>query len=143
MDWKIFLLRVTVALILGALIGSERQLRQRLTGLRTNALVSTGACLFVLMTQSVPGIAADASRVAAYVVSGIGFLGGGVIVVYRGDWRVMQHGLVAGGRHRLRGYSVRQHPAARAGTGHQSAKHHYCGGRQPVLQSADHLSGGR
>lgn len=56
MDWKIFLLRVTAALILGALIGSERQLRQRMTGLRTNALVSTGACLFVLMTQSVPGI---------------------------------------------------------------------------------------
>ncbi|WP_065648150.1 MULTISPECIES: MgtC/SapB family protein [Pantoea] len=80
MDWKIFLLRVTAALILGALIGSERQLRQRLTGLRTNALVSTGACLFVLMTQSVPGIAHDASRIAAYVVSGIGFLGGGVIM---------------------------------------------------------------
>ena len=80
MDWKFFLLRVTAALILGALIGSERQLRQRLTGLRTNALVSTGACLFVLMTQSVPGIAHDASRIAAYVVSGIGFLGGGVIM---------------------------------------------------------------
>ncbi|WP_277977660.1 MgtC/SapB family protein [Pantoea endophytica] len=80
MDWKIFLLRVTVALVMGALIGSERQLRQRMTGLRTNALVSTGACLFVLMTQSVPGIATDASRVAAYVVSGIGFLGGGVIM---------------------------------------------------------------
>lgn len=80
MDWKIFLLRVTAALVLGALIGSERQLRQRLTGLRTNALVSTGACLFVLMTQAVPGIAADAPRVAAYVVSGIGFLGGGVIM---------------------------------------------------------------
>jgi len=80
MDWKIFLLRVAAALILGALIGSERQLRQRLTGLRTNALVSTGACLFVLMTQSVPGMVADAPRVAAYVVSGIGFLGGGVIM---------------------------------------------------------------
>ncbi|CAK9889329.1 putative Mg(2+) transport ATPase [compost metagenome] len=81
MDWKVFLLRVTVALVLGALIGAERQLRQRLTGLRTNALVSTGACLFVLMTQAVPGMAAtDASRVAAYVVSGIGFLGGGVIM---------------------------------------------------------------
>jgi putative Mg2+ transporter-C (MgtC) family protein len=80
MDWKIFLLRVAAALVLGALIGSERQLRQRMTGLRTNALVSTGACLFVLMTQAVPGIATDASRVAAYVVSGIGFLGGGVIM---------------------------------------------------------------
>lgn len=80
MDWKVFLLRAAVALLLGALIGAERQLRQRLTGLRTNALVSTGACLFVLMTQSVPGMAADASRIAAYVVSGIGFLGGGVIM---------------------------------------------------------------
>ncbi len=80
MDWKIFVLRVTAALILGALIGSERQLRQRMAGLRTNALVSTGACLFVLMTQGVPGMATDASRVAAYVVSGIGFLGGGVIM---------------------------------------------------------------
>ncbi|MBV6286094.1 MgtC/SapB family protein [Pseudomonas aegrilactucae] len=81
MDWKVFLLRVAVALVLGALIGAERQLRQRLTGLRTNALVSTGACLFVLMTQAVPGmLPADASRVAAYVVSGIGFLGGGVIM---------------------------------------------------------------
>ena len=81
MDWKVFLLRVAVALVLGALIGAERQLRQRLTGLRTNALVSTGACLFVLVTQAVPGmLPADASRVAAYVVSGIGFLGGGVIM---------------------------------------------------------------
>lgn len=81
MEWNTFLLRVSVALLLGALIGAERQLRQRLTGLRTNALVSTGACLFVLMTQAVPGMApSDASRVAAYVVSGIGFLGGGVIM---------------------------------------------------------------
>ena len=81
MDWKVFLLRVSIALLLGALIGAERQLRQRLTGLRTNALVSTGACLFVLMTQAVPGMApTDASRIAAYVVSGIGFLGGGVIM---------------------------------------------------------------
>nr|WP_314487183.1 MgtC/SapB family protein [uncultured Pseudomonas sp.] len=81
MEWNVFLLRAATALLLGALIGAERQLRQRLTGLRTNALVSTGACLFVLMTQAVPGmLPADASRVAAYVVSGIGFLGGGVIM---------------------------------------------------------------
>ncbi|MBA1188182.1 MgtC/SapB family protein [Pseudomonas entomophila] len=81
MEWKLFLLRVGAALVLGALIGAERQLRQRLTGLRTNALVSTGACLFVLFTQAVPGmVPSDASRVAAYVVSGIGFLGGGVIM---------------------------------------------------------------
>lgn len=64
MDWKVFLLRTAAALILGALIGAERQLRQRLTGLRTNALVSTGACLFVLMTQAVPGLGStDAAAV--------------------------------------------------------------------------------
>lgn len=80
MEWKIFLLRVSTALILGAIIGCERQIRQRMTGLRTNALVSTGACLFVLMTQCVPGLVADAPRIAAYVVSGIGFIGGGVIM---------------------------------------------------------------
>ncbi len=80
MYWKIFFLRVLVALLLGAMIGAERQLRQRLSSLRTNTLVSTGACLFVLMTQSIPGMEINASRVAAAVISGIGFLGGGVIM---------------------------------------------------------------
>ncbi|SFN06472.1 putative Mg2+ transporter-C (MgtC) family protein [Izhakiella capsodis] len=78
MDWKVFFLRALIALLLGALIGAERQFRQRLTGLRTNALVCTGACLFVVMTQCIQGL--DATRVAAYVVSGTGFLGGGVIM---------------------------------------------------------------
>jgi putative Mg2+ transporter-C (MgtC) family protein len=76
-----FVVRAAVALALGAVIGIERQWRQRMAGLRTNALVSLGAALFVLfgllMSRS-PGI--DPTRIAAYVVSGVGFLGAGVIL---------------------------------------------------------------
>lgn len=74
-----FTYRVFAALALGALIGLERQWRQRMAGLRTNALVSTGAAMFVTLSSL---MAQDASptRIAAQVVSGIGFLGAGVIM---------------------------------------------------------------
>ena len=71
------LVNLTVALVLGAIIGFERQWRQRLAGLRTNTLVALGAAVFVVFESLVPG---DGSlRVAAQVVSGIGFLGAGII----------------------------------------------------------------
>lgn len=73
-----FTLRLLTGLGCGAAIGIERQLRARMAGLRTNALVATGATLFVLYSQ-VDG-SANSTQVAAYVVSGIGFLGGGVIL---------------------------------------------------------------
>ena len=73
--------RAAVALALGALIGVERQWRQRMAGLRTNALVSLGAALFVLFGDLLaPAQGADPTRIAAYVVSGVGFLGAGVIL---------------------------------------------------------------
>jgi len=75
-----FALRLLVALLLGAAIGLERQWRQRAYGLRTNALVSVGAALFVLLSIGFPGTDASPTRVAAQVVSGIGFLGAGVIL---------------------------------------------------------------
>lgn len=75
-----FALRLVVALLLGAAIGLERQWRQRAYGLRTNALVSVGAALFVLLSIGFPGAEASPTRVAAQVVSGIGFLGAGVIL---------------------------------------------------------------
>jgi putative Mg2+ transporter-C (MgtC) family protein len=75
-----FALRLAAALLLGAVIGVERQWRQRAYGLRTNALVSTGAALFVLLSVGFPGTDASPTRVAAQVVSGIGFLGAGVIL---------------------------------------------------------------
>ncbi|MGO4735291.1 MgtC/SapB family protein [Bosea sp. 2KB_26] len=66
------------AFTLGAVIGFERQWRQRLAGLRTNTLVALGAAIFVMFASLVPGDASP-TRVAAQVVSGIGFLGAGVI----------------------------------------------------------------
>ncbi|MFZ6691751.1 MgtC/SapB family protein [Undibacterium sp. SXout20W] len=79
MEWDIFTLRVLLALTLGSLIGAERQMRQRMAGLRTNALVSAGACLFVAVGV-ISGTADGQARIAAQVVSGIGFLGAGVIM---------------------------------------------------------------
>ncbi|WP_050502218.1 MgtC/SapB family protein [Streptomyces monomycini] len=76
---------IAAGLGFGAVIGLERQWRARMAGLRTNALVAAGAALFVLLSQY--GFAAatsttgyDGSRVAAQIVSGIGFLGAGVIM---------------------------------------------------------------
>lgn len=79
MNPVVFALRLSAALALGASIGLERQWRQRTTGLRTNALVSVGAAMFVIMGGLISGDGSQ-GRVAAYVVSGIGFLGGGVIL---------------------------------------------------------------
>jgi putative Mg2+ transporter-C (MgtC) family protein len=76
-----FAARAVVALVLGAVVGLERQWRQRMAGLRTNALVALGAALFELFAVLVSGAhGVDPTRIAAYVVSGIGFLGAGVIL---------------------------------------------------------------
>ncbi|ARZ67114.1 MgtC/SapB family protein [Streptomyces sp. HU2014] len=76
---------IAAGLGFGAIIGLERQWRARMAGLRTNALVAAGSALFVLLSQygfsaatSTTGY--DGSRVAAQIVSGIGFLGAGVIM---------------------------------------------------------------
>lgn len=75
------LARLGASIVLGSLIGIERQWRSRSAGLRTNALVSLGAALFVVMgALSFAGSEADPTRVAAQVASGIGFLGAGVIM---------------------------------------------------------------
>jgi putative Mg2+ transporter-C (MgtC) family protein len=78
MDLATFTLRIVVAFLLGIAIGIERQWRQRMAGLRTNALVAVGAALFsslaILMGPNV-----NQTQIAAYVVSGIGFLAGAVI----------------------------------------------------------------
>jgi putative Mg2+ transporter-C (MgtC) family protein len=69
----------TAAFVLGTLIGAERQYRQRTAGLRTNVLVAVGAAAFVDLAQRIAGTV-EAVRVISYVVSGIGFLGAGVIM---------------------------------------------------------------
>lgn len=90
MDLSIFqaTFNLAVAALLGALIGSERQMRQRMAGLRTNALVALGAAGFVTFAALFPDDI-NPTRVAAQVVSGIGFLGAGII--FRDGFNV--HGL--------------------------------------------------
>jgi len=80
MLWHHFALRLGLALILGAFIGAERQWRQRMAGLRTNALVAAGAAMFVMVTALTTRAPDDSFRIAGQVVTGIGFLGAGVIL---------------------------------------------------------------
>ncbi|MEO7435761.1 MAG: MgtC/SapB family protein [Candidatus Binatia bacterium] len=107
-------LRLTVAALLGALVGAERERTERGAGLRTHAVVGIGSCLFMLVSafgfvgldgaQHVP---IDPTRIAAQVVSGIGFLCAGTIIVRRdnvhglttaaGIWASAAIGLAVGG----------------------------------------------
>ncbi len=79
--------RLLLATILGGLIGLERELSGKPAGLRTNILICVGATLLMDVSQAVAGSAvgpADPGRIAAQVVSGIGFIGAGTILVERG-----------------------------------------------------------
>jgi putative Mg2+ transporter-C (MgtC) family protein len=78
MDLTSAVLRLALALLLGSAIGFERQWNQKMAGLRTNALVALGSCGFVVFSAMVGQ--GDPTRVAAQVVSGIGFLGAGIIL---------------------------------------------------------------
>ena len=81
------ILRLVLALILGALIGIERVHAGKSAGVRTLGLVALGASLFIVISESVVrsyGFEVDPLRVAANVVMGVGFLGGGMII-FNGD----------------------------------------------------------
>ena len=104
---------LSVSLICGLLIGSEREYRGKAAGLRTNILICMGSCLFMIISKHVAETAlkngftsVDPSRIAAQVVSGIGFLGAGAIIRHRGGisglttaagiWGMAAIGLAAG-----------------------------------------------
>src|ERR1700680_279083 len=74
-----FALRLWSAIGMGAIVGLERQWRQRMAGTRTNALVSAGAAAFVMCGFMVRDNSRGEGQIVSYVVSGIGFLGAGVI----------------------------------------------------------------
>jgi putative Mg2+ transporter-C (MgtC) family protein len=89
LSWVEIVLRVVLAAALGGAIGLERELREREAGLRTHMLVSVGAALFTMVSayawtdwrfSTEEGLVFDPTRIAAQVVSGIGFLGAGAII---------------------------------------------------------------
>lgn len=113
--WTEMLIRLALAAILGASVGLERERKERAAGLRTHMMVCIGSALAMLVSTygfadvlGTPNVGLDPSRVAAQVISGIGFIGGGTILFLRqnivkglttasGLWTVAAIGLAAGG----------------------------------------------
>ena len=81
-------LRLTAGLVLGAIIGFERELHRQPAGFRTHSLVALGAALFTIVSAyGFSGPMVDPTRIAAQIVSGIGFIGAGTILQHRGNIR--------------------------------------------------------
>lgn len=96
MTTKELLIRLLLATLAGLLIGIERQTRSKSAGLRTHAIVSLGAALMMIVSQygfgsvlSMQNVNLDPSRIAAQIVSGISFLGAGMIIVRSPDFNVI------------------------------------------------------
>jgi len=79
------ILRFTLAILWGGIIGSERQYRSKSAGFRTMIMISLGACFFTIISKVIGG-EVNGDRIASNIVSGIGFIGAGVI--FKGDNRV-------------------------------------------------------
>lgn len=91
-NWLNASLRLVLALLLGAGVGAERKHKGQVAGIRTFALISMGACLAMILSIYVPqeymGLKnGDPGRIAAQVITGIGFLGGGAMIQQRGAVR--------------------------------------------------------
>lgn len=78
------LARLVLAAILGGFIGLERELRHRPAGLRTNMFICFGAAMFTILSAGLAGVPSDATRIAAQIIPGIGFIGAGSILHTRG-----------------------------------------------------------
>ena len=86
-----FIIRLSIAVLLGAIIGYEREISQKPAGLRTHIFVCMGSCLFTissfyLLADGTLG-SFDATRIAAGIVTGISFIGAGSIIAAKGDVR--------------------------------------------------------
>ncbi len=79
MNFTEFMLRISCAALAGFIIGFEREWRQKSAGIRTNILVSMGAALYVTLSIFISEDKYDVTRIIGQVVTGIGFLGGGII----------------------------------------------------------------
>lgn len=112
--FSIIVIRLLIALVLSGIIGFEREWNNHSAGFRTHILVGVGACLMMLLSfygflyflETYDNVRFDPARIPSYVISGIGFLGAGTIIVYGGTirglttaasiWAVAGVGLVVG-----------------------------------------------
>ncbi|RKQ32375.1 MgtC/SapB family protein [Oceanobacillus halophilus] len=113
-DFSVIATRLLIALALSGIIGFEREMNNHSAGFRTHILVGVGSCLMMLMSiygfvsfmDSYDNVRFDPARIPSYVISGIGFLGAGTIIVYGGTirglttaasiWTVAGLGLIVG-----------------------------------------------
>lgn len=84
MDYEM-LVRLLLAALWGGIVGAEREYRSKAAGFRTMIMISVGACFFTMMSSAI-GSPASPDRIASNIVTGVGFLGAGVI--FRGDSRI-------------------------------------------------------
>jgi len=109
MVWPGDVLSIILAVVLGAAVGLEREIRGKAAGLRTNVLICLGAAVFTIISKRMGGGGGDSlTRIAAGVVTGVGFLGAGAIIQDRGGihglttaatiWMVASIGMACGAR---------------------------------------------
>ncbi|MCJ7693634.1 MAG: MgtC/SapB family protein [Sedimentisphaerales bacterium] len=108
MDWPGDLIAVILAVIFGSAIGMERELCGKAAGLRTNVLICLGAAVFTIISREVGGQNDSITRIAAQIVTGVGFLGAGAIIQDRGGvhglttaatiWLVASIGMACGAK---------------------------------------------
>ena len=109
MIWPQDLVSILLAVILGGAVGAEREISGKAAGLRTNVLICLGAAVFTIISrQMADGAEGSVSRIAAQIVSGVGFLGAGAIIQDRGGvhglttvatiWLVASIGMACGAR---------------------------------------------
>lgn len=108
MNWTGDIPAILLAVCCGAAIGLERQLRRKPAGLRTNILICLGAAVFTIISERMAGDKDSITRIAAQIVTGVGFLGAGAVIQDRGGihglttaatiWLVASVGMACGAK---------------------------------------------
>jgi len=108
MVWQGDVLSIILAVVLGAVVGLEREIRGKAAGLRTNVLICLGAAVFTIISERMAGDKDSITRIAAQIVTGVGFLGAGAVIQDRGGihglttaatiWLVASVGMACGAK---------------------------------------------
>jgi putative Mg2+ transporter-C (MgtC) family protein len=117
MNWTSDISAILLAICCGAAIGFERQLKRKPAGLRTNILICLGAAVFTIISGRMAGDKDSITRIAAQIVTGVGFLGAGAVIQDRGGihglttaatiWLVASIGMACGAKlYQLAGVST-------------------------------------